>query len=189
VTPDLLRPDGTLTSDPGLPYVLQDNGVQMIGKPVVSFGALTLLRLPSHPWRLQQAVYNVTNDGWITPPLHAETDTTAEGSWAYFGSGGGTVEIVVSRAGFNAPSLPPANATVRVGPVALNEQRAPVVRDPIEVKHLVVQNGTSQTLSLHVHGPVAVQVSETPTFKPTDYGGTDQRTLGVQVGFKFTPDG
>jgi hypothetical protein len=188
VTPDLLRPDGTLTSDPGLPYVLQDNGVQMIGKPVVSLGALTLVRLPSHPWRLREAVYNVTNDGWITPPLHAETDTTAEGSWAYFGSGHGTLEIVVSRKGFNAPSLPPARATVRVGPVALNEQRAPVVRNPTAVKHLVVQNGTSKTLSLHVRPPVAVQVSETPTFKPTDYGGTDQRTLGAQVGFKFTPD-
>ena len=77
--------------------------------------------------------------------------------------------------------------TVRIGPISLNEQRAPVVRRALRVEHVVVQNGREENLSVRLHGPVAVQVTESPTFRPSDYGGTDGRLLGIAVGFQFTP--
>jgi hypothetical protein len=34
---------------------------------------------------------------------------------------------------------------------------------------------------------VAVVVTADPTFRPSDYGISDSRELGAQVGFSFTP--
>lgn len=187
VTPDLVRADGTLTSDPGLPYVLEDNGVDMLGKVVKRYGDLALVRIVRHPWRLRQAVYNRSDDGWITP-FGTSKPTTADGSYAYFGrSPHGVLTVTVSRAGFNNQQAPAPHVVVRVGPVALNQQRAPVVRHAAAVRRFVLQNGTSRTLVFHVPAPVAVQVAVSPTFRPTDYGGSDPRELGAQVGYTFTP--
>lgn len=186
-TPQLEQPDGSLSNDPGQDYVLQDNGVTMLGKNVAGVGLLQLVRIPSHPWRLRDAIYNVTNDGWITPPLNATETSVASGSWAYFGDKRGTVEIDVDRSGFNNQDAPKPHVTVRVGPVALNEQGAPVVRKPTHLVHVTFPNGGGHTFRFAAQGPVAVQVSEAPTFQPSLWGGTDPRYLGVRVGFRFTP--
>ena len=77
--------------------------------------------------------------------------------------------------------------TVRIGPVALNEQGAPVVEQPTHVVHVAFPNGSGHTFRFRAKGPVAVQVGETPTFQPSTWGGTDPRWLGVTVGFQFTP--
>jgi hypothetical protein len=62
------------------------------------------------------------------------------------------------------------------------------VRRPLAVRRYVLRNGTQHTFTFsNVQGPVAVEVRETPTFRPSDYGGTDPRPLGVVVGFTFTP--
>ncbi len=188
-TPDLVRADGTLTSDPGLPYVLEDNGVQLIGKVVktVPGSQLALVRLAGHPWRLKQTVYNVSDDGWITPPPHATDTTVSSGTYAYFGSGRGTLSIQLNRMSTNGSGAPAAHVTLRIGPISLNQQRAPVVRHAARVEHLVVRNGQERSVSVSLRGPVAVEVVESPTFRPSDYGGTDGRLLGIGVGFQFTP--
>jgi hypothetical protein len=186
-TPQLEQPDGSLSNDPDQDWVLQDNGVQMLGKDVAGVGALQLVQIPSHPWRLEQAIYNVTDDGWSTPPLNATETTSAESSWAYFGDRRGTVEVDVSRKQFNNQLAPKPHVTIRVGPVALNEQGQPVVRQPTHVVHVTFPNGTDRSFAFAAQGPVAVQVTETPTFRLTDYGGQDPRWLGVGVGFRFTP--
>jgi hypothetical protein len=188
-TPDLVRADGTLSNDPGLNWVLEDNGVQLLGRVVETIpkSGLKLVRLTSHPWRLKETVYNVSSDGWITPAPHATDDTVATGTYAYFGSGEGTLTIALNRQSTNGSGAPAAHVVVRIGPISLNEQRAPIVVHASHVKRLVVPNGAEKFETLHLRGPVAVQVEEYPTFRPSDYGGSDGRLLGINVGFSFTP--
>lgn len=186
VTPDLLDRRGKLSSDPDLPYVVATNGVSLVGPVVDSRPNLTLRRLDRHPWHLRQAIYGVSDDGWIAGT--SESPHVAAGTYAYFAptSAPGTLTVTLGRRGFCAATAPPANVVVRVGAVALNQQRAPIVVHATHVKRLVVQNCKERTLRLAVTPPVAVTVREAPTVRPSDYGASDSRDLGVQVGFSFT---
>ena len=183
VTPDLASPDGALTSDPGLPYVLADNGVRMIGR-VVSHPPgtdLLLTKIASHPWRLKEAVYGRTSDGWIADQN--------DGAYAYFGPerSPGSLSVVVGRAGFCALSAPKPEVTVRVGPVALDQQRQPIVRRAQFVRRFVLPNCTQHPLTFVVTPPVAVQVHVSSLVDPRKYGINDPRLLGAQVSYAFTP--
>jgi hypothetical protein len=187
VTPQLLKPDGTLSNDTGLPYVLEDNGVQLKGQILDTFGDLILVRLRSHPWKLLQAVYNLTDDGWITPPLNDPTSTTAEGRFAYFGTGPGKLTVVVGRPGFCPAKAPGAHVTVRVGTIALDSQGAPIVKRLTDERRFLLPNCAQRSVTLETRGPLTVDVKATPTFRPSDYGISDPRELGAQVSYKFTP--
>jgi len=181
LTPDLASPDGELSSDPGLPYVLADNGVRLIG-PIVwqpPHTNLLLTKVPSHPWHLKEADYGRSSDGWMQ----------SDGAYAYFGPErrAGTLSVVVSRAGFCPTKAPTPTVTVRVGPVALDQQRLPVVRRPRFVDRFVLHNCTGHTLRFTVTPPVAVQIHVSSLVVPTQYGINDPRALGAQVGYGFTP--
>ena len=186
LTPDLVNRYGTLSHDPGLPYVVAANGVNVIGQVVASRTRLTLVRLLHHPWRLHQASYGVSDDGWIAS---GDATTPASGTWAYFGpqTTAGTVAIDVNRSGFCAPSAPPTHVVVRVGPLALNEQRAPTVARATSVLRVLVASCSVHTLHVRIAPPLAVVVTAEQTVQPTQYGASDNRHLGVQVGFSFSP--
>jgi hypothetical protein len=180
LTPDLVSVDGSLSNDPGLPYVLADNGVRLIGNVLYRRGDLMLTQLPSHPWRLKEAVYGRYNDGWIKGN---------DASYAYFGPERrpGTLEIVVSRGAFCAQTAPPTPVTVRVGPVALNEQRAPIVRKELGRRTFLLKSCQSKPLHFTVVPPVAATVHVDKLVKLSDYGFSDNRTVGATVGFRFIP--
>jgi hypothetical protein len=185
-TPDLTARDGRLSSDPFLPYVIATNGVDLIGKIVDSRPNLQLLRLTTRPWRLKQSFYGRSDDGWITG---ANGDaTSADGTYAYFGpeTKPGILTLNVRRSGFCHDS-PGTNATVTVGPVALNEQRAPVVDHPTYVKRFHVADCSNNVIRVKVRPPVAAQVHVTPLTLGTDYGVPDSREFGVQLDAAFTP--
>lgn len=180
LTPDLAGPDGTLHIDPGLPYVLASNGVHMIGRVVAERGSLLLTRIDRHPWRLRDAVYGRTKDGWMA----------GDAGYAYFGpeTRTGTLTVTVGRPGFCVAAAPKPHFTVRVGPVALNSQRSPVVGHTVALRSVTVPNCGEEKLTFRVAPPVAVHVHETPLVVPADYGLSDARSLGGQVGFSFTSD-
>jgi hypothetical protein len=186
LTPDLLQ-NGKLSHDPGLPFVVATDRVDMVGPIVAVRRGLTLRRIPQHPWRLHQSSYHVSDDGWITgtnaDPL------VANGTFAYFGPerAPGMLNIVVGRVGFCSHTAPSAHVTLRVGPLVLDEQRAPTVVHATWVKRFVLPNCVSRRFHLTVTPPIAVTVQATPTIRLTDYGGSDDRDLGAQVGFSFTP--
>ena len=185
LTPDLENRFGTLSHDPGLPYVVAANGVDLIGPVVDRRPGLTLFRIAQHPWRLHQASYGVSDDGWIS----GTTDVpSATGTYAYFGpeTATGTVHVSVGRSGFCSHEAPNAHVVVRVGPLALNEQRAPTVAHATRVEHFTLPNCTTRELAVRIAPPLAVQVTASPTVQPTRYGGSDNRELGAQVGFSFT---
>lgn len=186
LTPDLQSRTGVLSHDPGLRYVVATTRVNLIGPLVASRPGLTLREIAHHPWRLHDAEYGVSDDGWISG---SSDHRVADGTYAYFGpeTRVGTVHIDVSRAGFCATGAPSTHITVRVGPLALNEQRAPEVAHATFVKRFVLHNCTTVPLTVRIAPPLAVEVHADPTVRPSDYGISESRELGAQVGFGFTP--
>ena len=186
LTPDLITRYGVLRNDPGLDYVVATDRVNLIGPLVAQRKGLTLRRITHHPWRLHDAEYGVSDDGWISG---STDDPVADGTYAYFGpeTTVGTLHMDVSRAGFCATGAPPTHVTVRVGPLALNEQHAPEVTHATFVRRFVLRNCTTVSLTVRIAPPLAVQVHADPTVRPSDYGISESRELGAQVGFSFTP--
>lgn len=177
LTPDLQSPDGTMSNDPELPYVLADNGVDVVGHVLYQFHNLRLTRIPAHPWRLRQTVYGVASDGWIGH----------DAAYAYFGPERrpGTLEVDVSRAGFCATTAPNTHVTVTVGPVGLDPQRNPIVARAVATRPFLLKNCKIRRLHFKIAPPVAVHVHVADLIKLSDYGFSDNRTVGATVGFKF----
>jgi Dolichyl-phosphate-mannose-protein mannosyltransferase len=179
LTPDLAAPNGTLSNDPGLDFVVTDNGVDMVGRMLETQGSLSLVRV-THPWKLRETYYGRSSDGWIGN----------DGTFAYFGPAvPGTLKIDVSRASFCPTGAPPTRVTVRVGPVALNEQRAATVARATTVRHFLLRNCTSVPIELHVTPPVAATVHVASLVRLSDYGISDSRVVGAVIGGSFTPNG
>jgi hypothetical protein len=179
LTPDLARPDGTLRYDPGLDYVLTDNGIKMIGTTIKQNGSLTLVRV-TRPWRLQESYYGRSPDGWIA--------NRNDATFAYFGpERKGVLVVDVSRAGFCAQSAPPTPVVVRIGPVALNSQRAPEVAHATIVRRRLLHSCEQIPIRIHARAPVAVAVHVAKLVRATDYGIGDSRLLGAQFSVGFTP--
>jgi hypothetical protein len=120
-----------------------------------------------------------TGDGWIS----------ADAIWVHLGPGRprGTVSVAASRAGFCNQSAPKAHVTIELGTVALNEQQKPVIGKVLVVRRRVLANCAQWVERLAARPPVAVAVHVSPTFRLVDYGGSDTRDLGAQVGWTFTP--
>ena len=179
LTPDLAAPDGTLRVDPGLDYVLADNGVEPVGKVIQNEGSLSLIRV-GHPWKLRETYYGRSSDGWIGN----------DGTFAYFGPAvPGTLNVDVSRANFCPTNAPPTAVTVRIGPVALNEQRAATVAHATVVRHFLLHSCTHVPIQLHITPPVAVTVHVANLVRLSDYGISDSRVVGARIGGSFTPNG
>lgn len=184
-TPDLLRPDGALSSDPGLPYVLETSAVDLVGPVVAYVPGQKLIAVP-HPWRLRQATYGVSSDNWVASGGEAPS---ADGTYAFFNraAGPGTVAIDVDRKTFCVGS-PGTNVVVKVGPVALTQQRTPVVTHPTHVYRFHLKDCTKHPISVQATPPVAVQVHVSPLTLGTRYGVPDSRYFGVHLlSYGFTP--
>jgi hypothetical protein len=185
LTPDLRDRYGTLSHDPGLGYVVATDRVNLIGPIVARKPGLTLRRIDHHPWRLHDTELGVSDDGWISGG--SETPV-ADGTYAYFGpeTKPGSLSILVSRSGFCSKVAPGTHVTVRVGPLALNEQHAPSVAHATWTRTFPLPNCGVRHFTVTIAPPLAVEVHADPTVRPTDYGASDNRFLGAQVAFAFS---
>jgi Dolichyl-phosphate-mannose-protein mannosyltransferase len=185
LTPDLRTRYGNLTNGAGIRLVLVSTSIDLVGHVVASRPGVNLVRVPEGRWALHQASYGVSGDGWITG---SSDDPVATGRYAYFGPERtvGILHVDVGRRGFCSAAAPPAHVRIRVGPLRLNEQRAPYVAKAAYVRRLVVPNCKQRELKFRIAPPVAVQVTATPLIHPVDFNVGDSRYLGVQVGFSFT---
>jgi hypothetical protein len=185
LTPDLANREGELTNGAGIDLVLTPDVVSLTGPVVARRPGETLRRVVDGKWALHQASYGVAHDGWITG---SSDDPVARGRFAYFGpeTKRGVLHVGVGRAGFCPSAAPNAHVVIKVGPLRLNEQRAPYVRHASYTRRVVVPNCHQRELTFSVVPPVAVEVSATPVVYPIDYNIGDNRYLGVQVGFSFT---
>ena len=95
------RPHGTLHDDPGLPYVLATDRVNLVGPIVATRPGLTLRRIDRAPVAPARGV--VRRLGRRLDPGSSD-GTPATGTYAYFGPERtrGTLTVDVSRAGFCA---------------------------------------------------------------------------------------
>jgi len=186
LTPDLVNRYGVLSNDPGLRYVAAMSGVDLVGKRIAVQPGLTLTRIDHHPWRLAQTEFGVSGDGWISG---TPQDRVARGSYAYFGPhrGAGTLDVRIGRAGFCQPIAPGANVLLRIGSVALNSQRQPIVAQAQQIRRFYLKNCQVRDLRFPVRAPVALDVRVAPTVRPSDYGSSETRELGAQVSFGFIP--
>ena len=168
LTPDLRDRYGTLSHDPGLQYVVATDRVNLIGPVVAPRRGLTVRKIEQHPWRLHDS--RATASPTTAGSPGSSDDPVADGTYAYFGpeTNAGVACDHRRPAGFCATGAPGTHVTVRVGPLALNEQHAPSVAHATWVKRFVTAELRVNEHSIRsMTPPLAVQVHADPTVRPT----------------------
>ena len=184
LTPDLVAIDGRLSPDPGARYVLAERGVdidgQLVAKPPES-GRWFVYKL-NGPLRLAHAETGVFTDGW----MGAES---AYNQYASPSGQGGNMVVRLGRAVWGGPDKP-GRVLIRVGTLVKGADKQPHIG-----KVTAIRRGTIHSLSRQAWvipapaPPFRVEVTIRPTFSPSDYGESDRRELGAQVGYLFIPHG
>ena len=185
-TPNLLRPDGT--QDPAnlnAGYALAVNGVQIAAPKVTTVGGADLYRLDGEPVRLTQTTAGVSPDGWMSN-LATYTRYAVEPGVRGF------AKVSFSRQGACFPQLEPTRVSVKVGPVAVNDDDQPSIGRvtgrasgslrPCQVTPLLVPVPD---------GPWRAEATVDETFVPHELDPNlgDARNLGAVVSFEFVPLG
>jgi hypothetical protein len=179
----VVKGDGTLSEQPGTPFVLADSGITPVGRVVASRGVLRLYLLDG-PIRLRDSVDGVDEEAWMSE--HAAYNRFAA-------TGRGQLVVSLSRTAFCPdPSVaPPApHVTVTVGPLVVRQDNGQpgLGQEPWGTRTRVVPNCDDRELRLPVEAaPWRAEVSLDNTFKPAEFGFPDTRILGVMVGFRFEP--
>jgi hypothetical protein len=194
LTPDARTTDGELmthgrSADPGYPYVVEEQGIEVIGKTVATHlhragGGLEPWRLVRvvHPLRLRGSVTGVYADGW-TGPFSAYTRYSTAQNRA------GKIRVTVSRKAWGGPNKT-GHVTVAIGPIVIGQDRNPHIGKPTTVKHFDIHSSEEIPVVLKAPGPrFRVEVTITPTFSPNELDPTqgDRRQLGAKVSYIFLP--
>jgi hypothetical protein len=181
LTPDLLKPDGTLTQ-PGTDWVVADQGVDVQAERVddgnASRAGYALYRL-NGPLRLRSSVTGVYGDGWSG----ADTAYTR-----YAGSGPGTILVGLDRTPWCGKDVP-GHATISVGRVA-TRQHQPALGKVTAVRRWTIHACKSRLFRIPTPPPpFRVQVHVDPTFSPNelDAGKGDARQLSARISFEWQP--
>jgi hypothetical protein len=188
LSPDLLSLDGSITTVPGIRYVVVDPGIDLVGKPVASVehrggGTAQKWRLYeiAAPLRLVDAVSGIYADGWAGK----------ESSYSRYRTPGGrpgSVVVNISRAAWNGPS-PTGHVTIRVGPLRIKNKQ-PALASVTQIQRWKVESGLQQRFIIPTpRPPFRVEVLIAPTFVPAeqDPRSTERREFGAQVSFDFQP--
>ncbi|MFL5969672.1 MAG: hypothetical protein ACJ74L_08750 [Gaiellaceae bacterium] len=192
LTPDPTLPDGALSHDPGYPYVVEEGGMDVVGKVVathehVAGGSLQKWRLVrvAPPLRLRSFVTGLYADGWSGPSsayTHFAQETTP--------AKGGRVRVVVSRREWGGPDKY-GNVTVKVGPVVIGDDIQPHVGEPAVVKRFQIHTKQEKRVTLPIPGPTfRVEVTVAPTFRPSELSPqttSDARELGAKIAYAYLP--
>jgi len=188
LTPDLAKTDGTLTHDPHYPYVVAEQGIDVVGTKVAqhkhraggSYKPWTLYRL-SGPLQLHSAATGLYADGWSGPNNSAYTRYSTPGGRA------GTVRVNVSWTEWAGPNK--AKVTITMGTVAIGPDKQPRTGKVLTVTTWRIRAHLHKTFVLHAPGPrFRVEVLVSPTFRPHDYdpASGDRRELGAVIRYTFS---
>jgi hypothetical protein len=178
LTPDLVRPDGTLEPRPGVAYAVTEGAVDLVGPVVAERGPIRVVRIGSE-FRLRSLVEGVFSDGWMG-------DVSAYSRFATPGGRRGTLDVSVSRVGGGADIF--GRVVARIGPLVLDERRQPRIG---QVTGRQAWSFGDKDEPTHVFSfrtpppPFRVELTVNPTFVP---GIRDTRELGAQVQFAFEPN-
>jgi hypothetical protein len=188
LTPDPALPNGALSHDPHYPYVVEERGMNVVGRVVtthehVAGGSLQKWRLVQirPPLRLRDFVSGQYADGW----------SGTSSAYTRFSSGErpGRVRVVVARP-WGGPDVP-GHVTVRLGPIVIGDDQQPHVGTPTVVKRFVLHANGVKRLVLPAPGQhFRVEVTVTPTFRPSELSPqteSDSRDLGAKVTYTYLP--
>lgn len=191
LTPDLSDADGRLAPDPGVPFVLAEPGVDVVGEVAAARGPWRLVRLEG-PLRLAQARTGITADGWASAPGRGIPAFAAYSQFATPDGRPGTMEVLVSREGASE-ATPPSTVTVRIGPLAVGADNQPSLGSLSEEVEWRLEGRGNRLVELATPAPpFRVEVIVDPPFMPREVdprASSDQRWLGAQVSFRFIPPG
>ena len=186
LTPDLAAADGRLSPDPGVPYVVAEPGVDVVGRPVGTYGRWTVYRVRG-PLRLAHSTGGIFQDGWTgCPGEPCPAATAVYNRYATPGNGRGYAVVDVSRVAWHGPDKP-GRVLIRVGTLVKGADRQPHLGRLTARRRWVVHSGTHRRFFIPApRAPFRVEVTVSPTFSPADYpGSSDRRQLGAQVGFSY----
>jgi len=189
LTPDPNPADGALNHNPGYPYVVEEKGIDVVGKLVAThvhkagghFEAWRLIRV-AEPLRLRSSVTGVFTDGWMGA-ASAYTRYSTEGNRT------GRLRVVVSRQGWGGPDKP-GHVRIAIGKIVIGNDNQPVIGTPTAVRHLVIHSKQEKKVVLQAPGPrFRVEVTIDPTFVPQVLAPNviDNRHLGALVDYEFLP--
>jgi hypothetical protein len=189
LSPDLLAPDGSITSAPGIRYVVVDEGINLVGDIVArkahGSGGLTkywrVYRIHP-PLRLAEATTGIYDDGWT-----GETSTYARFSTP--GNRPGYAVVAISRQAWAGPS-PPGNVVIRVGTLVLRNKQPGLGRATETVRWTIRSGGFQRFYIPTPRPPFRVEVRITPTFVPAeiDIRSSERREFGAQVSFDYAAE-
>jgi hypothetical protein len=192
LTPDLGSTDGTLAPSPETRYALALNGVELQAPIVARRGADRLYRIDGAPLKLTAAVTGVQSDGWMAG---SSDDPVARASYTRYDvsrDGPGFALVRLSRVEW-CPSpgrRTPARATVRVGPVAIGEDKQPAIGEVTAEQAVTVRDCRTVGIALPAPSvPWRAEITIEPTFVPNevDPASSDRRRLGAVVFAGFQP--
>ena len=184
VTPNLLRPDGTL--DPahlGAEYAVVSKGLRIAAPEVSTVGDYVVYRLGGKPVRLVEASSGIDADGWMHERATysryvAETDPK------------GFVLVRLSREASCFPQLEPVHVSARVGPIVVSDSDQPAIGRVTAKREgeLAACNATGLLLPVPKE-PWHLEVSVSDTFVPRELDSNlgDARALGARVSFELVP--
>jgi hypothetical protein len=181
LSPDFARADGTLRPPPRTPYALTDDGVQLVGTPILRVPGtnLRLYRLGSS-WRLPALTEGVFSDGWIA----------LDSAYSRFAGGKrGTLVLEFSRTAIGCTGGPPPGmAIVQFGPMRVNANHQPELVRTTRTFRVTVPNCKQTPVPIEVGPPPwRIQVHFKELFRPSDYGIADGRLLGAKVSYTYKP--
>jgi hypothetical protein len=187
LSPDLLAPDGSITSAPDIRYVVVDEGINLVGDVVAPIphgsGGLTkywrVYRIHP-PLRLAESTTGIYDDGWA-----GETSTYARFSTP--GNQPGFAVVAVSRQAWAGHS-PPGNVVISVGELVLKNKQPAMGRVTKTVRWTIRSGGFQRFYIPTPRPPIRVEVRITPTFVPgeIDPNSSELREFGAQVSFDWT---
>jgi hypothetical protein len=190
LTPDLRKTNGTLSADPGYPYVVAENGIELAGRRVAihyhraggGFDAWRLYRV-THPLRLRSAITGLYPGGWSGP------NDTAYTRYSTGGDRNGTMRITVSRRDWAGPDVK-SKVTILMGTVKIGPDHQPAIGRVTATRTWFIHSDLQQTFVLPTPGPrFRVEVHVDPKFVPEELSpGTtnDSRVLGAVVTYRFS---
>ena len=181
-TADLAAPDGTLSPEPGAQVLVATPGVQLRNPPrLTEVGDYNVQQLAG-PIRLASSTVGVAPDGWMGEHA-AHNQYDAEPGRP------GIARIVVARTAWLGKDVP-GKVTVRLGPLTVDENQQPALARVTQVARDEINAGESIPFFLRAPpGPWRAEVEVTPTFSPRELDPSlgDNRQLGAQVSFGYTP--
>ncbi len=181
LTPDLVAADGTLGSEPGTDYALAVNGVTLQSPVVEQRGTSTLYRLEEGPLKLAFNQTGVFSDGWMSTNASYNRFDVAPGAIGF-------AKVTLSKEGFCSPLAPTSTVVVKVGPVAIGDDRQPRLATVSDEKRVRLKPCEARPVLLRPPDePWRVEVEIDKTFVPNaiDSRSSDLRNLGAQVAFGF----